>query len=134
MNGGAIELSWAIRTPDGERSTCEDTGIQAVRLCWEPAADPGQSAPAACDPARSESFPCPDGYGSTTFDVPVGRTLAWAQPLCAGGVPAAEATFQVPPPIARQIATGEVASLGAILIVATETAGACPASGCTCSP
>ena len=108
--GGAVELSWALRSTTDNRIECADGRIAKIRLNW-----------ATPDTLRSTSFLCKDNHGVTAFDLPVvepERTVALSvTPECNDGKPADPASYITPPPIVRQVSVGETITLDAVLLV-----------------
>lgn len=145
VEGGAIELSWTLRTFGGDvidsdrEEACRRARIERVRVCWRRVAGPDAGGgPEAggdrtCRAARSRTFSCEADRGVTQFEVPPGENSIWIEPLCAGGEPPAEGTYDVPAPIVRAVRGGEVVALSTLLIVATDGDRNCPAAGCTCA-
>ena len=68
----------------------------------------------------------------TGFDLDTGSTAFWIEPICTEGDPAAAGTYQVPPPIVRNVEEGQIVSLNSLLLVVSPPGGECPADGCTC--
>jgi hypothetical protein len=127
VNGGAVELSWSVRTFDGVRvdDSCDDgkhkVHLEKIRLAWRAVADGGDGA--GMEPDNWADFPCSDRRGITKFTVPPGEHLLWIVPVCAADAPVGN--YQVPPPIVRAIHEGTVTTLDALLVVADEST--CPA-------
>lgn len=128
VDGGAVEFSWSLRTPQGQPTTCLQSGIDKVRLCW--AALPEDSDRAVvCEGART--FECASERGFSRFEIDSGRTAFWIEPLCAQDLlPPDPATYEVPPPLVRRVSSGQVVTLSALLIVATDES--CNDGFCTC--
>lgn len=134
VNGGAVELSWSVRSFDGERvdDSCDNSDprkgpivhLKRIRLAWKAVGDDGGGA--GMEPDGLAEFPCGDRRGITEFTVPGGAHLLWIVPVCAGGVLPATSDYQVPPPIVRDIREGTVTTLDALLVVANEST--CPAA------
>jgi hypothetical protein len=129
VNGGAVELSWSVRTFDGARlddDDCRDDDpkvhVERIRLAWKAVADGGDGA--GMEPDGWAEFPCSDRRGITEFTVPPGAHLLWIVPVCADRAPST-GNYQVPPPIVRAIHEGTVTTLDALLVVADEST--CPA-------
>lgn len=130
IDGGAVELSWSLRSFDGEPvDSCADARIERVRICWQSVAD-GAVAGAACE--ASQSFPCEEENGVSGFEIAPGATAFFAEPICVDGEPAATGTYQVPPPIVRSVEEGKIVTLNSLLIVVTPLGESCPDAGCTC--
>ena len=129
IDGGAAELSWTVRSPEGESSSCDLRGaddepdIAEVRICWEALEDDGSEFDLRCDRDNSRSFECTVEHGVTGFEIAPGRTALWIEPLCedSGSLPPPD-RYEVPAPIVRTIEDGQVAILNALLIVAAADA------------
>lgn len=121
VNGGAVELSWSIRTVDGRAldDPCRVSGIARVRLDAE---EVGVAQPVR----KFRSWSCGAFHGTTLFEIPEGTYSLSVVPLCGDGVTRADAT--VPAPIVRDVVEGEVAQLNALLIVVPATGNACEAA------
>jgi len=105
--GGAVELSWALRsTRDRGIDDCAGGTIGRIRLWWE-----------AAGKRRYTAFPCRDNHGVTAFDLPVGRVSLWVTPECSDGNTADPEQFVTPPPIVRDVTIGEAVTLDAVLLV-----------------
>jgi len=126
VEGGAVELSWSLRTPDGDPNNCLDARIGKVRLCWAPA---GDIAVRVCEGSRT--FACTEEHGFSRFEIDPGETAFWIEPLCEStSVVPDPSTYEVPPPLLRMVSAGQVVTLNALLIVATGAE--CGAGACTC--
>jgi hypothetical protein len=74
--GGAVELSWALRTTrDVGISDCLENRIGRIRLWWE-----------SPESVRFESFPCQDNHGVTAFDLPLPEVALRVTPECRDGI------------------------------------------------
>ena len=134
IDGGAVELSWSLRDFDGQAvEACGDARIAEVEICWQPVAGDTPSIDVACRPGQRESFPCAEENGVSGFTIPPGPTAFWAHPICRGGEPADEETFQAPAPIVRTVHEGRIVTLNSLLLVVSPIASDCPEAGCTCS-
>jgi hypothetical protein len=123
VNGGAVELSWSLRSFGGTRiEECDDVRIESIRLAWKAAPDGGSGT--SLEPDDWETFPCEDSRGITEFSIPAGRQMFWILPLCPGGT-SPTGDYEVPPPIVRTVTEGTVITLDALLVVAD--ASTCPA-------
>lgn len=132
IDGGATELTWSLRTFEGERCRGDDCGcdladIDKVRLCW----NFGTEGDSACRPGQFREFQCEEETGVTLFEIPPGSARFKVEPLCQDGLPARVGTYQVPPEIVRTVRDGEVVTLDALLIVVTDP-GTCSGTDCTC--
>jgi hypothetical protein len=137
VDGGAVELSWSLRTFEGESITsCGDAAIARVRLCWISLELDGGEAQDGCRPQNSREFACGNESGITGFDLPPGRTSLFVQPICLDGSAAREGTYDVPAPIVRTVQEGKVVTLSSLLIVASDHTrpeeSRCQPVGCTC--
>src|SRR5687767_4470716 len=109
--GGAVELSWALRTTrDVGLDDCADGFIGRIRLWWE--------TPST---RRFTAFPCDENHGVTAFDLPAGEVSLEVTPECdedspyPGMEPPSE-MFTSPPPIVRDVTIGEAVTLDAVLL------------------
>lgn len=127
VNGGAVELSWSLRTFEDTTTSCAQANVNEIRLIWEDASD---SPDGGNRPGTHADFDCVENRGVTGFDVPEGDQLLRVQPICEDGNPATEHTYEVPPPILRQVRAGEVVTLNSLLVVV----GCQNNTGCTCAP
>lgn len=137
IDGGAVELSWSIRNFDGESANCDlktsdgstdFADIADIRICWEPVPEDGELS-GACDPVLSTRFDCPSAHGVTGFEIAPGDTALWLEPVCeVTGVTPTVGKYEVPAPIVRDVTSGEVITLNALLIVAAPDACEPPAN------
>lgn len=120
--GGAVELSWALRTTrDVGISDCVEDRIGRIRLWWE-----------SSDSVRFESFPCRDNHGVTAFDLPLPEVALRVTPECIDGSEADPASFMAPPPIVREVEVGETITLDAVLLVLRVDSEDCVTLPCVC--
>jgi hypothetical protein len=132
IEGGAVELSWSLRSFDGERvNSCEDARLDRVRICWL-AVEGDEPLDASCQTRQSATFPCVEESGASGFEIAPGRTAFWIEPLCVDGAPAVAGTYEVPPPIVRTVEEGRIVTLNSLLIVVAPRGSSCPPAGCTC--
>jgi hypothetical protein len=136
-SGGAVELSWKLRTASGADQSfvdCDATGkltdpngnlfegtgpLTDIRLQWQ-----------VGDRSGSADFPCFDNHGVTTFEVPSGQAQLSVEPICANDVPASMQTFIAPAPDQRTVIVGDTVSLGAVEIVVQVSS--CNLQACIC--
>jgi hypothetical protein len=129
IDGGAVELSWSLRSFDGDRvDECNSARIDQVRICWH-SIEEGSST-GVCQ--GSQSFPCGEENGVSGFEIAPGSTSFWIEPICGDGSPADVGSYQVPPPIVRTVEDGKIVTLDSLLIVVTPFGSGCPEAGCTC--
>lgn len=121
--GGAVELSWALRsTRDEDIDDCVDGRIGRIRLWWD-----SESS------TRWTAFPCRDNHGVTAFDLPTGDIALFVQPECEDGSAATTGSYVAPPPIVRRVSTGEAVTLDALLLV-LRVDDCTPERPCVCPP
>jgi hypothetical protein len=123
VSGGAVEVSWTVRTFDGDTTTCAAVGLQRIRVCWQALQTDASNL------GQCREFDCEASRGITKFAITPGRTALYLEPICTDGMVARN--YEVPPPIVRNIVEGEVATLNQLLIVATEDRN-CDSGQCTC--
>jgi hypothetical protein len=142
VDGGAVELSWKLRSASGAADnfvTCDaggklldSKGMQLVsgrlvdiRLHWE-----SNDMPAYAD------FKCSANHGVTTFQLPAGVNFLWVSPICDNGVytydveDVAPNTFSAPAPEQRSVIAGNTISLGAVELVLEVSS--CGEQPCIC--
>jgi hypothetical protein len=122
-NGGAVELSWALRsTNDLAITDCADGRIREIQLWWQTPETTG-----------FKGFPCDARHGTTAFELPTGAVTLTVVPACelATGPrclstptpceciarTADSATFEAPPPLVRQVVVGDTVTLDAVVMV-----------------
>ena len=120
VDGGAVELSWKLRSRAGGFVDCVDTAVDRIQLTWTVDGEVGGA-----------SWACAENRAVTRFDVPTGAALLKVEPRCTTGV-ADAATFDAPAPIARTVVQGAVVTLGAVVLVLQI--GDCDVQPCTCRP
>jgi hypothetical protein len=127
VHGGAVELSWSLRTLDGKpvNGGCGAANIATVRLFWRSAAEGETQSEGVAD------FACKANRGATDFVIAEGEQLLRIEPVCDSGSAPLQNTYKVPPPIRRQVRAGEVVTVNALLIV-VEVCGEESGSDCTC--
>lgn len=118
-DGGAVDLSWTIRTTQALDIDCAEAGVEWVRLTWQVDGVTG-----------SRRWRCNLSRAITDFEVPPGTALLSVEPVCAGTT-ADPASFETPAPVARVIETGEAISLGAVVI--SVQVDDCDEQPCFCS-
>jgi hypothetical protein len=127
VNGGAVELSWTVRTSDGKQAACQnDDGSDPIGDIWLCAKACTVISNGACvgdTTCPVGKWACDRTHGSTAFEVTAGRKQLWIQVFCPNGMPA---NVIVPEPIIHDVADGEVTQLNAVLITK-------PAGGTACS-
>lgn len=134
--GGAVELSWALRDQTNGFVGCGDRDVALpqygkviyIRLDWSVERSDGTVE------QGSDSWPCNNNderHGVTEFEVPTGIANLTVTPLCNRGedgadVAADPVSYRVPPPIRRQVKRGEIVTLGAVVLEIDQTK-ICPA-------
>jgi hypothetical protein len=105
-NGGAVELSWSLEAPDGQRvARCDEVRVARIRLLWgEGGTD------------ERADWPCDDRSGVTNFTVSPGDIPLWVEPVCVEGYRLLQRSFEAPAPIVRHIEKAELVTLNAVLI------------------
>lgn len=130
VDGGAVEVSWDLRTTRGGDTDCDRAGVTAIRLWWEvkrTLPDGGTRVT-----RRFDEFPCGNARGVTVFDLPPGEAALWLRPVCAGGVEPPESTFRAPAPIVRMITVGEVVTL-VTQVIEVKVTDCTPEAPCICA-
>jgi hypothetical protein len=134
VNGGAVELSWSIRTVEGTQSDCgsDNANIGSVSLCVRSCdvqvagicmhmTDTGPVDDTVCP---ESTWSCSRLHGDTHFDIAPGPKELWITAGCDDG---SAARVTVPESIVRDVVEGEVTELNALLITWEPSAGkACP--------
>jgi hypothetical protein len=129
VQGGAVEFYWTIRTTDGGSCTCQNAGISAIHLvgtrcdtvtpegvCLGPAGTTADAGPAPTAPEFGV-WNCEASRGTTLFNIDEGRWSFRIQVTTPNGL---DADAVLPPPIVRDVVSGEVAMLDALQITSTE--------------
>ena len=124
IDGGAVEVSWVVVTPDGRTISdcgCTCARIAKVRLRLEPlggGADP-------CAGRSSCQFSCNLKSGATHFDIPAGTYAISVVPADASGndITPGEAGSGCGAepganPIVRDVVKGKVTGLDALIVLA----------------
>lgn len=143
VDGGAVEVSWVVRSADGQAINecgCADPRIDRVRVTLVGADGSPVAGQRPCDGRAACTFPCQRQTGATPFDIPPGRYLISLAPLDAEGrdltCGAAQADcVRVVSPIARDVVDAQPTQLPAILLTA-ECAASCSSAShvCTSNP
>jgi hypothetical protein len=137
INGGAVELSWALRDFEGKDvGDCMGARLDEVAVCWQLVEDGSSSVGAMCDADRSAAFACAEENGVSRFEIVPGSNAFWIEPRCTDGDPPDLGTYEVPPPIVRTVEDGRIVTLNSLLIVvapAGVSGSPCPEAGCTCA-
>ncbi len=135
IDGGAVELSWAVRNFEGNPLECATAKIDTVRLCWRSVDVTGALA---CASDAQASFVCDQEQGASAFEVPTGDQSLWVEIDCTTGA-ADPSTYDVPAPIVRTVSEGNIVTLNSLLIVVAtppnpNTPTFCLDRPCTCPP
>ena len=115
VRGGAVELSWTIRTEEGGSCSCARAEIDRIELLATPCDLLESDGTCVGSPQHRNAWTwsCQESHGTTLFDIPEGRWGFKIEAFTMNDLPAEAA---VPPPIVRDVVTGEVAMLDALLI------------------
>ncbi len=135
IDGGAAELSWSLRSQDGASiEACADVRVRVRAPVLGAAGRRSGSWEAAemCRSGQQRDFPCGESSGITAFNLDPGPTAFWVEPVCIDDESADAGTYQVPPPIVRNVEEGQIVSLNSLLLVVNPADGECPPAGCTC--
>ena len=123
IDGGAVEVSWVVRTTDGRAindCSCACPAIARVRLRLDPV---GGGAD-ACAGVASCEFSCGHQSGATSFTIPPGTYAISLVPVgaagesldtIAGGTCSAKSAIA---PVVRTVEKGRLTQLDAIMIQA----------------
>ena len=116
VEGGAVEIRWAINDANGIRISCADAGFSDVRLFLAPQNGPDAGL-TAC-PTDPCTFPCTSTVGTTAFVIDAGTYEMWIRPIDINTGEALGETEGVttPPTIVREVIRGELTELGVYLI------------------
>jgi hypothetical protein len=135
IDGGAVEASWVVATPDGRRitdCTCTCPPIAKIRLQLIPTTGGGDP----CAGSAACQFSCNLQSGATRFDIPPGSYAISLVPVGADGndITNGEAgTCSAGPgvaPVVRDVVKGRVTGLGALTVLA-DCAADCGGSDST---
>jgi hypothetical protein len=128
IDGGAVELSWVLRTSDGRAINdcgCSDPAVSSVRLrlIGQRGAIDGTTP---CEGRAQCQFSCARQTGATPFDIPETQPgemyLISVEALGSDG--ALLPGVRAPAPVLRGVIRGQPTDVGALLLVA-ECAGEC---------
>ena len=119
VNGGAVELSWrVVEVENGMLSQCVEPTMRwkltTMQLHGRRLSCGGDAA--ECDCVLPAPWDCEVGHGSTRFQFAAGD---WAFEVSVG-YEDTPPIVRVPDPIVRQITDGQVAQLGALLVLVGE--------------
>lgn len=116
IDGGAVEIAWAVFTKDGRAITdcaCADPPIPYVRLNL--ASDPG-GAIQPCAGLAACRLACNRKIGATPFIIPPGRYLMSLVAVGADGADLAEGAVESPAPQSRAVVRGQPTELEAYML------------------
>jgi hypothetical protein len=130
INGGAVEISWVVRTADGRAitdCTCSAPPIARVRLnvrrkSGETSSDAGGVAcdsGTPCEPAAQYEFACQRQTGATPFDIEESQPGEMYE-ISVNALDKAGnslGTVQTPAPILRKVVKGQPTQVEAFLLV-----------------
>lgn len=122
IDGGAVELSWVLRTPEGRAisdCSCSAPAVTTVRLHLKLRESDGAVVDgSSCTGGIQYDFPCGRQTGATPFNVPEtkpGQTyLICVDTLDASGNP--QTGVLAPAPVARTVVRGQPTDMGALLL------------------
>ncbi|MEM9488496.1 MAG: hypothetical protein AAGC55_05100 [Myxococcota bacterium] len=143
VQGAAAEFSWSLRSFSGEPIlSCLDAKIERIQLGWTTVAGSSSESPdgTCVDVDQVDGcaqFECLAGRGVTDFVIPPGSQLLWITPICDDGSPPQPGTFKVPPPLRREVDSGDVITMNSLLVVTddhTDDTRGCDTAICTCDP
>lgn len=130
VNGGAVELSWKLRSLTGATTTFLDCTITLeptdqvvevakIQLDWDVEGELGV-----------RTFDCEDDQGATQFEVPEGIALLRVTPICANDILPLPRTYNAPPPVQRNVIVGDTVSLGGVELLLEVSS--CDLQPCIC--
>ena len=128
IDGGAVEISWVIRTDQGKAINdcgCADPAITTVRLVLQ-GSDVSGNPIAGATPCAGQAqcdFPCERQTGATAFDIPPtnGDEKYYAislVPVGPDGTEYTKAQVDRPASILREVVRGEPTEVGSTQLVA----------------
>jgi hypothetical protein len=116
IDGGSVEVSWAVFTRDGRAITnceCADPAIAYIRLNL--VSDPdGRAQPCAGD--NSCRFGCNRRTGATPFKIPAGRYLMSLVAVDSNGADLPADAVESPAAESRSVETGRPTELEAMMM------------------
>ncbi|HMF39362.1 MAG TPA: hypothetical protein VKQ32_01650 [Polyangia bacterium] len=127
IDGGAVEISWVIRTDQGKAITdceCADPAIATVRLVLQGVDAQSNPIPSAtpCAGQAQCDFPCARQTGATGFDIPQlpgGEQYAISVvPVGTDGVELSKMQVDRPASILREVIRGQPTEVGSMQLVA----------------
>jgi hypothetical protein len=131
VNGGAVEVAWAIFAKDGRAindCACANPAIGYVRLNLVSEPPPGSEP---CAGTNSCRFACSRRIGATPFMIPPGPYLMSVVPVGLDGGDIAPADVKSPPAVSRFVVTGQPTELEAFMLESTTCADRCNTGGIT---
>lgn len=125
-NGGAVEISWVIRSQTGSAITdcgCASPAIATVRLRLARTRrlpDGGLQVDDTCAGQAQCDFPCSRQTGSTAFNIPETRgTETYEVSVVAVGVDGRELEdVMAPAPILREVVRGQATEVESMQLIA----------------
>jgi len=124
IDGGAVEVSWVVRSADGQAITdcsCASPAISSVRLDLV-GVGPTIGGNRPCDGRAQCVFACQRQTGSTPFDIPeTPKGEMYQISVTALGTDGAELSgsdVMTPAPILRSVSRGQPTEVEAFLLVA----------------
>jgi hypothetical protein len=129
VDGGAVEVSWVVRSSDGRAITdcsCSDPPIAAVRLELKLMPPQGDNADTPCENRAQCRFACQRQTGATPFDIKETQPGEMYEisviAVGADGMDLPEVL--TPAPILRSVVRGQATELEAFLLE-TQCAAEC---------
>ena len=130
IDGGAVEISWVIRTNQGKAISdcgCADPAIATVRLVLQgvdPTTSPPTPIPGAtpCAGQAQCDFPCARQTGATAFDIPelpaAEKYEISVVPVGTDGTELSKMQVDRPASILREVLRGQPTEVGSMQLVA----------------
>lgn len=128
IEGGSVEVPWALFAPDGRAINdcdCTQPQVRTIRLVLESL----ETGAHPCDGRPDCEFACARKIGATPFVIPPGNYLMSVVPLDASG---SALPFATPSPLTRTVRVGQPTELEAMGIEAPCAGARPPEQGPNC--